>query len=254
DEMIVKPVAALKFSMLGDRDRLARAYQMRELLGKAKKYDSDWAEFDKRWAEFERKHAAAPDEELKEPARPKRDSQLETMRAVFADRVPALVAADRPDEIASAVKVFREEYGLNMAVLGAREAHRVASDLRGARVAAAIGPEITQEERGRTINAAAELARAGAPVAFQSRATSGTRFLRVTAAYAVRNGMDATDALRAVTVRPAQILGLDGRIGCIEPGRDADLVVLSGDPLELTSRIEKVFVNGEVAYDAEAEE
>ncbi|MGD8237598.1 MAG: amidohydrolase family protein [Armatimonadota bacterium] len=254
EEMIVKPVAALKFSMLGDRDRLARAWQMRDLLEKAQKYDSDWAEFDRRRAEFERRYAADPDKELKEPVRPKRDSQQEALRALFADRVPALVAADRPDEMASAVKVFREEYGLSVAVLGAGEGHRVAADLRGARVAAVVGPEITREERGRTINVAAELARAGVPVAFQSRATSGTRFLRITAAYAVRHGMDATDALRAVTVRPAQILGVDGRIGCIEPGRDADIVVLSGDPLELTSRVEKVFVNGEVAYDAEAEE
>ncbi|MFQ6097426.1 MAG: amidohydrolase family protein [Armatimonadota bacterium] len=254
EQRIVEPIAALKFSMLADRDKLARVWQARDLLEKAKKYDSDWAEFDRRWTEFERRDVVGDDPDLKEPQRPRRDGESETLRALFREKVPALVVANRPDEIRNAVKVFCEEYGLDLLVLGASEGDRLASELRAAGVAAAIGPEIIREERGREVNPAAVLARVGVPVAFQSQGTSATQFLRITAAHAVRPGMAATDALRAVTVRPAQLLGLDHRIGCLEAGRDADLVVLSGDPLELTSRVEKVFVNGVLAYDAEIEE
>jgi len=252
DDMIVERVAALKFSMSGDRDRAARVWQMRDLLGKAERYNQDWAEFDKRWAEFERRYAVKADPDLKEPSRPRRDPELESIRALFRDHLPALVVAYRADEIAAATKVFREEDGLNLVLLGASDAYRLASELKVARVSAALGPAVIQEEHGRETNVAAQLVQAGVPVALQSTGTSGTEFLRVTAAQAVRKGMDRTEALRAITVRPAQFLGLDRRIGCLEPGRDADLVVLSGDPLELTSRVEKVFLNGTIVYDAAA--
>lgn len=251
DDMIVEHVAALKFSLSGG-DRVARLWQMRDLLGKAERYNQDWAEFDKRRAEFERRYAVKADPDLKEPSRPRRDPELESMRALFRDHVPALVVACRADEIAAATKVFRREDGLDLILLGASDGYRVAPDLKAARVSVAVGPAIIQEEHGRETNVAARLVEAGIPVAFQSTGTSGTQFIRVTAAQAVRKGMDPTEALRAITVRPAQFLGLDRRIGCLEPGRDADLVVLSGDPLELTSRVEKVFVNGTIVYDAAA--
>jgi len=249
DEMIVSPVAALKFSLGAGHTSI---WQMRDLLEKAKKYHADWTEFDRRWAEAERKQAADPEADLDEPSRPRRDGELETLRSLFRDRTPVLVSASRTDQIGNALKVFREEYGLDVVVLGAYSGYRVASDLKAARVYAAVGPGVTWEERGREISLAAELSRAGVPVAFQSQGTSSTQFLRAMAARAVRSGMDAADALRGVTVRPAEALGLGRRIGCLEPGRDADLVVLSGDPLELTSRVEMVYVNGELAYDAEA--
>jgi len=251
---VVEPVAALRFSMLGSQDRPARASQAREFLEKARKYDKDWTEFDRRWAEFERRYAADPDADLDEPPRPKRDAEMEMLRTIFREKTPVLVVADRPDEIAATLKVFREEFGLNTIVVGTQDADRVAGDLKAARVGVVLAPQvILRDERGRETNRAAELAGAGVPVAFATGGTSGTQFLRLDAAYAVRKGMERREALRAVTLRPAEFLGLEGRLGCIEPGRDADLVVLSGDPLELTSRVEKVFVNGEVAYDAETE-
>ena len=72
--------------------------------------------------------------------------------------------------------------------------------------------------------------------------------IRTSAALAVRYGVDRKEALKALTLNPAQMLGLGERLGSIEPGKDADLVVFKGDPLELTSPVEMVIVEGNVVY------
>jgi imidazolonepropionase-like amidohydrolase len=251
-DRIVEPVAALKFSMLGGSQRTARPWQVRELLDSARNYDRDWTEFDRRWAEFQRKYERKPEAELKELSRPRRDGQLEVLRGLFRDRKPVFVAASRADEISRAIEVFRKEYGFETVILGAEDADRVSREMGEAGVAAALGPQVTREERGRVISLATVLAQAQVPLALQSHATSGTQLLRATAAHAVKLGLDADGALRAITAEPARLLKLDDRIGSLRPGRDADVVVLSGDPLELTSRVERVYVNGKLAYDAEA--
>jgi imidazolonepropionase-like amidohydrolase len=69
------------------------------------------------------------------------------------------------------------------------------------------------------------------------------------AAYAVRYGMDEEEAFRAITIYPAKLLGIDDRIGSIEQGKDADLVILSGEPFDFRSRVEKVVVNGKIVYE-----
>jgi imidazolonepropionase-like amidohydrolase len=69
------------------------------------------------------------------------------------------------------------------------------------------------------------------------------------AAYAVRYGMDEEEAFRAITIYPAKLLGVDDRIGSVEQGKDADLVILSGEPFDFRSRVEKVVVNGKIVYE-----
>ncbi|MHC4285285.1 MAG: amidohydrolase family protein, partial [Planctomycetota bacterium] len=80
-------------------------------------------------------------------------------------------------------------------------------------------------------------------------ATSGTQYLPMNAAYAVRYGMDEEEAFRAITIYPAKLLGVDDRIGSVEQGKDADLVILSGEPFDFRSRVEKVVVNGKIVYE-----
>ena len=82
-----------------------------------------------------------------------------------------------------------------------------------------------------------------------SGATSGTQYLPMNAAYAVRYGMDEDKAFRAVTIYPAELLHVNDRIGSIDVGKDADLVILSGEPFDFTSRVEKVIVNGRIVFE-----
>lgn len=247
DERTVRAVAALKFDVTGDRDRAALRGQIRDLLERARKYERDWDDFAGRWAEFERRYQARPAEEFEEPARPGRDNELELLRPLLRGEVPALVVAERTDEVDAALQVFAGEFGLRTILCGLRDADRVATRPRLA--GAAVGPWLLREERGREYNRAVALDSAGVAVAFQTCGASGSAFLRQTAAYAVRHGLAPRAALQGLTSVPARLLGLQKRLGSLEPGCDADLVVLSGDPLELTSTVDRVFIKGELAYE-----
>ena len=133
--------------------------------------------------------------------------------------------------------------------MGARDA-AFASDLifeRGAAVA--VGPDFLLERRGAVINAAEALASQGVTIGFASSDVSGTRRLPLSAAYAVRNGLDPFDALKALTVSPARMLKLEARLGSIERGRDADLVLFSGDPFSMTSRVKYVIIHGRIVHE-----
>ncbi len=251
DDMIVKECAAVKFSMLGDDQRLARIWQARDLLKRAKEYAEKWDKYEQEHREYEhRKASAEKEEDLKEPKRPGRDVNLEPLRALFERKMPALVHASRADEIRSTLRVFRDEYNLDVIILGGDDSFRVVEELKDHRADVAIGPEVMQYEKGRPVNNADLLAQSGLRVAFHTSATSGAQYLPVNAAYAVRYGMDRGKAFRAITSYPAQMLNVDDRIGSLDVGKDADMVILSGEPLELTTRVEKVIVNGKVVFDS----
>ena len=87
------------------------------------------------------------------------------------------------------------------------------------------------------------------PVGLVSGDTEGARYLPLHAALAVRYGMEPTEALKAITIYPARMFKLDDRIGSLKRGKDADFVVFSGNPLEMTSRVQLVVVNGEIVVD-----
>ncbi|MHC4560838.1 MAG: amidohydrolase family protein, partial [Planctomycetota bacterium] len=254
-DMIVKEYTAIKFSMLGDRAKLARIWEARELLKKAKEYADKWDKFEREHREYEHRreyerHKPADKKEvIKEPERPKRDPNLELLRRLFKREMPALVHANRADEIHNALKVFRDEYNLDVIILGGDDGHRVTSELRKYDIGVAIGPNIIRYEKGKLINNADILTRNGLHVAFHTSATSGTQYLPMNAAYAVRYGMDEDKAFRAITIYPAELLYVDDRIGSIDAGKDADLVILSGEPFDFSSRVEKVIVNGRVVFE-----
>jgi imidazolonepropionase-like amidohydrolase len=250
EDVVVKEYAAVKFSMLGNAGRRARIWQARSLLKKAKEYAEKWDRYEREHREYEHRQAAATDDEIEEPKRPGRDTNLELLRGLFKRKMPAVVHAARADEIRNALKVFRDEYNLDVIILGGDDSSKMIRELKEFRADLAIGPDILQYDKGRPVNNGDILTRHGLRVAFHTSATSGTQYLPVNAAYAVRHGMDKNKALRAVTSYPAQMLNLDDRLGSIDTGKDADLVILSGEPFEFTSRVEKVIVNGKVVFDS----
>lgn len=165
--------------------------------------------------------------------------------------MPALVHANRADEIHNTLTVFRDEYNLDVIILGGDDGFRVADELRKYDVGVAVGPDIIRYEKGKPINNAGLLTENGLRVALHTSATSGTQYLPMSAAYAVRYGMDEDKAFRAITTYPAELLHVDDRIGSIDEGKDADLVILSGEPFDFRSRVQKVIVNGRIVYEHE---
>ena len=145
--------------------------------------------------------------------------------------------------------MFRDEYNLDVILLGASEAYRIIPELRKYNVPVALGPEIIIYDKAKPINNAALLTEKGFDIALHAGAASGTQYLPLNAAYAVRFGLDYDKALQAVTLAPARMLHVEDRIGSIDVGKDADLVILSGDPFEFTTKVQKVFVNGQIVFE-----
>lgn len=264
-DIVVKEYAAVKFSMLGSIAKMTQIWDARELLKRAKEYAEKWDEYERAFEEYERRRQYEKDKDngknnnkeldeddaLKEPDRPRRDTNLELMRGLFKRKMPVLVHASRADEIRNTLKVFRDEYNLDVIILGGEDGFRITDELRKYNVGIAIGPDILRYEKGKPINNADLLTRSRLRVALHTSATSGTQYLPMNAAYAVRHGMDQDNAFRAVTIYPAELLHVDDRIGSIDEGKDADLVVLSGEPFDFRSQVEKVIVNGQIVFERE---
>jgi imidazolonepropionase-like amidohydrolase len=172
---------------------------------------------------------------------------LEALQPVLAGRVPLVVEAHRAADIQQAIRVARE-YNLKLIIDGGTEAWMVARDLAEARVPVIVKvlnnlPQ-TFESLGARYDNAALLRRAGVQVAITSGETFKAYTIRQEAGNAVAYGLPWDEAFRAVTLYPAQIWGVADRYGSLEAGKVADVVVWDGDPLELLTRVEHVFIRG----------
>lgn len=244
DEMVVKAPAAMKFalgenpkSVYNERKetpitRMATAALIRENLSKAQEYQA--------------KQAKAQDDPDTDP--PDFDPKLEALLPVLRGILPAHFHAHRADDIATAVRISRE-FGLNFAIVHGTEGYKVAPLLASAGVPVITGPCLTDRSKpelvGQTLDNPVLLAQAGVKVAIcTDHPVIPIQHLPICAAMAVRAGMDPEDALAAVTRNPAEIAGLGDRLGVLAPGRDADIVVTQGHPLDWTCRLTAVFIDG----------
>jgi len=159
---------------------------------------------------------------------------------------PFFVAASTASEIHAALEAAGE--GVRVVLVGGREGGSLAEEIRLRTRGVAFGP-LTVNDRRSILETPGRLARAGIPVAFVTDAPrTSEELLRVSAAFAVKHGMEPSAALRALTTVPAGFLGLDTRVGSLEEGKDADVVVWSGDPLALPSSVDLVVVGGRVTW------
>jgi imidazolonepropionase-like amidohydrolase len=193
--------------------------------------------------------AAAP-EKGKEP---ERNLRLEALGRVVKGEVPLLVTVHRAHDIVTALRLA-EEFKLKLVLDGAAEAYLAADVIRQAGVPVIVHPtmarEDTETENG-TKEAAALLKKAGIPFAFQSGFESyvpKTRVVLFEAGMATAYGLSPEDALAAVTRDAARLLGLDRRLGTLEPGKDGDLALYDGDPFAWTTHCTATVIEGEVAH------
>jgi imidazolonepropionase-like amidohydrolase len=187
----------------------------------------------------------------KPPDKPRLVESLEPYRALFAGRIPAMVDAHRIDAIKLAVQIFRDEFKLRTVLLGADDAFRVGDLLAEKQVAVAVGPELVRTVEREPVNLAQVLANRGVPFGFQSKATTGVKTLPIAVQYAVRRGLGTEDALAGLSAAASKMLSIESRVGTLAIGRDADLVVLSGPPFELATRVLAVMIDGQWVYQEE---
>jgi len=183
---------------------------------------------------------------------PARSLEMEILVDVLEGRVPALITAHRTSEILSALRLQRE-FGFRLVLDGAAEAYLLTDEIRATGVPVILHATMARHG-GPMENATFESARllrdAGIPVAMQSGFepyVPKTRVLLFEAAMAAAYGLAPEDALAMVTIDAARILGIDGRVGSLRAGKDADLVLFNGDPFEHVTRVCGVVIDGVVA-------
>jgi len=188
-----------------------------------------------------------------------RDLGKETLARVLAGELAWDQHTHRADDIATALRLA-DEFGYRLVVNHGTDGAAIADVLAERDVPVIFGPMLTSrskvELRHRDIGNLARLAEAGVRVAITTdHPVVPINFLVHQASFAVKQGLDPQVALEALTVNPASFLGLDDRVGALAPGLDGDVVVWSGDPLDVGSRAEHVFVTGAEVYtwDADAD-
>ena len=236
DQMAVLDPAAMKFALgenpkgihkgHGPATRMATAAVIRETLTQALNYDSNRAQADG----------------------PGFDARLDALRPVVAGLLPAHFHAHRADDIVTAVRLSKE-FGLDLTVVHGTEGHLIADFLAKEGIPVVTGPFLMDRgkpELGRlTMENTAILARAGVRVAIcTDHPETPIGLLPLCAAMAARAGLDPEEALAAITVNAACILGVGDRLGSLAPGRDADLVVMDGHPFQWDSKVVHVLIDG----------
>ncbi|HMA32919.1 MAG TPA: amidohydrolase [Chloroflexia bacterium] len=192
-------------------------------------------------------------QENTEPGKPvERDLRLEQMALVLRRQIPMHIHAHRADDILTALRI-RDEFGFDMILHHATEAFKLPDELTRRNIPAVVGPVLTSrykvELRERSLRTPGILVRAGVKVALTTdHWVVPIQHLLVGLVLSVRDGLDRAEALKLVTINPAEILGIADRVGSIAPGKDADLAVWSGDPLDLLQRVERVYIDGAPVY------
>ncbi len=202
----------------------------------------------RRSAELSRETAhAEPDK-----APPARDLKLEAIGSVLRGDIPWRQHSHRADDIATAIRIA-DEFGYQLVIDHGTEAHLIADLLAAKGIPVLIGPLLTSrskvELRNRSMANPGRLAAAGVEISIiTDHPVVPINFLVHQATFAVKEGLDPVVALRAITINPAKAMGVDDRVGSLAVGKDADLVLWSGDPLDVMQRALSVYIGGREVY------
>jgi len=233
--------------------RMGNAAALRAALVDAQNYLEKWRRYEAERAEYQTK-AEAGDEDAKEPQPPERDLKLEALGQVLRREMKARVHAHRADDMLTAIRIA-EEFHLDLTLEHATEGYKIADVLAAKGIPVTAGPILFSREKYELKDMTPEnpglMAKAGVKVAIQTDETSAVKYLTINAALAVREGMPEEEALKAITINAAEIIGVADRVGSLEVGKDADLVVFSGHPFDYRTVAELVLVDGQIAYKRE---
>ena len=242
DDMVVKAEVAMKCAFgenpkrcyrdKGDSARMTTAVKLREMLFKARDY-------------LARKEAAG-DDPMKRPAF---DMKLEALIPVLQGKLPLKAHAHRADDICTAIRIAKE-FGVKMTLEHCTEGHLIPDIVARSGFPVAVGPTLTNASKielaNKTFDTPGVLARAGCQVSIVTDApVIPQQYLPLCAGLAVKAGMDPFQALQAITINPARHLGIAQRVGSLEVGKDADVVLCDGDPMVSSTHVLGVILNGQ---------
>ncbi|GAB6107683.1 amidohydrolase [Fusibacter bizertensis] len=247
DDMIVKETLAMKCAfgenpkrVYNDKKmmpstRMGTAAILRETLAKT--------------VEYRDKKVAAGDDLSKMPAY---DMKLEAMLPVINKEIPLKAHAHRADDIFTSIRIAKE-FDVLLTLEHCTEGHLIADQLAKEGYPAIIGPSFGNKSKfelnQKTFNTPGILHKAGMKIAIMTDSpVIPLEYLPMAAALAHKAGLDETEALKCISINAAEILGVDDRIGSIEIGKDADLVIWDGHPFDLQSKVAYTLVNGEIVY------
>ena len=214
----------------GGGSRAGVAQRLRRVLDDAREYATRRADY--RRAQIQPLSAGAAD--------------LEALQPVLRGELPLLVVANRRSDIETALRIAKE-YKLRLILAGVAEGWMIASEIAAAGVPVLVEPLDnipSYDALGIRYENAPLLAKGGVKVALMETATENTRDLRQQAGNAVASGMPWEQALRAVTLTPAEIFGVADRYGSLDAGKVANVVVWSGDPFDFSTGVEHVYIRG----------
>lgn len=242
DNMIVKFPVAMKcafgenpkrsYQKQGISSRMTNAAKIREALNKAKVYKA--------------KIEAAGDDASKLPAY---DQKSEALIPVLNHEIPLKAHAHQANDIFTAIRIAKE-FGVGLTLEHVTEGHMIVDELAKENLPLAVGPTFGHaskfELQNKTWETPGILAKAGCHVSIITDApVTPLHYLPLCAGLAIKAGMDEYEALRAVTINPAEHIGIADRVGSLEEGKDADVVIVDGCPFDVTGVIKHVLINGE---------
>lgn len=250
DDMVIKEGAAMKcafgenpkrvYREKGVSTRMTTAAKLREALFKAR--------------EYLQKKEAAGDDAGKLPAY---DMKNEALIPVLKGEMPLKAHAHATEDIFTALRVARE-FGVRLTLEHVTEGHLIAEELARENVPLAVGPSLTHaskfELRNRSWTTPGVLAKAGCQVSIITDApVIPQQYLPLCAGLAHKAGMDKFQALQAITINPARHIGIADRVGSLEKGKDADIVLTDGCPFEVQTKVVRVYINGVQVEEGEEE-
>ncbi len=250
EEMLIEPSAALVLNwpslQTGSFDFSTFSVRRRPFNEAKREYEKKVEEL-RDWLVRARHYAQAV--EKGSPEKFERDLKLEALVPVVNGELPVLVLANSERDIKNAVKFCQEEK-LKIILAGGAEAWKVKDLLKEKNIPVILRPTQSlpadeDDPYDKPFSNAGELHAAGVKIAFATFNSSDSRTLPYEAANAVPYGLPWEEALKAITIYPAEMLGLGDRLGTIEAGKIANLVVTNGDPLEITTEFRYVFINGQ---------
>ena len=238
DEMLLRRYTAMKCSVgenpktakHGFESRMGVAYHLRKCLEDAIEYRHDKEEAEKSGSWF------------------KRDIGMENMLKVLNKEMPIHMHAHRSDDICTAIRIA-QEYDVDLVLVHCTDGIAIADYLAKFPYPVIVGPGMTPRSKHETWNKTYEtagvLSRAGLKVCITAdHDVTPLYYLPVYAALSVRDGMDELEGLKAVTINPAEVLGIDDRKGSLTAGKDADIVVWDQHPFAYQAHVEQVFLSG----------